>query len=88
MRKAIIILCAAVMLAGAASAEAPELRQKLPTEWRHMERIGEGEAGSLEMTGIGWGDKLYGISISNIRWRVGHLDNQFKCNYTKIIAIE
>ncbi len=87
MRK-IIAAIAGCLVCATTFAEAPELSQKLPTEWRHMERIGEGEAGSLEMTGIGWGDKLYGILISNIRWRVGHLDNQFKCNYTKIIAIE
>lgn len=60
MKKAIIMLYAAVMLAGAAFSEAPELRQKLPTEWRHIERIGEGEAGSLEMARIGWSDELYG----------------------------
>ncbi|MGN0728829.1 NADase-type glycan-binding domain-containing protein [Treponema sp.] len=50
MKKTIIMLCAVTVLAVCTSvfAEAPELKQKLPTEWRHMERI---EAGSLKADG-------------------------------------
>ena len=58
--KNIIAALAGFLVCASAFAEAPELRQKLPTEWRHMERIGEGATGSLEMARIGWGDKLYG----------------------------
>lgn len=59
MRK-IIAAIAGCLVCATAFAEAPELRQKLPTEWWHIERIREGKAGSLEMARIGWGDKLYG----------------------------